>query len=119
MKEIDAYVSAYHSEDYQKNKEHYNKCNKEYIRKHNLKRYGISIDEYNDMFAKQEGKCGICGTHQSGEKRALDVDHDHDTGKVRGLLCNACNKAIGLLNEDISILERAAEYLERHTTIAT
>ena len=114
-KDIDDFIKKYRAEDYQKNKEYYKEYNKKYIRDYNLKNnYGIDSDEYNIIFLKQDGKCAICGAHQSNERRALDVDHDHTTSVVRGLLCNACNKAIGLLNEDISILQSAIEYLEKH-----
>ncbi len=56
--------------------------------------YGLNAVEYNRLFAIQSGRCAICGKHQSELKRRLDVDHDHETGKVRGLLCNYCNKII-------------------------
>ena len=56
--------------------------------------YGISDDNYNDCFFKQDGRCAICSRHQSSLKRRLDIDYDHKTGKFRGLLCNYCNKTI-------------------------
>ncbi len=75
--------------------------------------YGINIEEYNLLFAKQEGKCAICGTHQSGLKKVLSVDHCHETGKVRGLLCQRCNSGIGFLNDDIENLKCAILYLNK------
>lgn len=57
-------------------------------------RYGITTKEYNQLFASQGGKCAICSAHQSTLQRRLDVDHDHKTSKVRGLLCNYCNKTV-------------------------
>lgn len=76
-----------------------------------IKEYNITIHEYNAMFNNQNGCCAICNTHQSSLKRPLDVDHDHNTGKIRGLLCFKCNTGIGLLQEDPGILNKAIEYL--------
>jgi Recombination endonuclease VII len=80
-------------------------------RRHNLKSlYGLSVDQYNDLLRAQHGACAICGNGQSGR---LHVDHCHDSGSVRGLLCNRCNRAIGLLGDDPAILRRAISYLLR------
>lgn len=57
--------------------------------------YGITLEIYNKMFSSQDGKCYICGKHQSEFKIALCVDHSHSTGKVRALLCNPCNVGLG------------------------
>jgi hypothetical protein len=57
-------------------------------------RYGITVEVYNQLFIAQKGKCAVCDTHQSVLKRKLDVDHDHKTTEVRGLLCNYCNKIV-------------------------
>ena len=73
--------------------------------------YNISLEQYNDMFISQEGKCAICGRHQSDFKRRLAVDHDHNTGKVRGLLCQRCNYGIGYFQENTEILENVIRYL--------
>lgn len=85
---------------------------KEKQRDSNLKRnYGIDINDYNKMFLDQEGCCAICKTHQIKLDRKLAVDHCHDTGKVRLLLCSACNTGIGFLKHDIGILANAIKYL--------
>ena len=85
----------------------------EYNRNHALKSlYGITTIEYNEMFAAQDGKCAICGKHQVELKKRLHVDHNHLTGKVRGLLCSNCNTMIGLSVENSKSLRLAAEYLE-------
>jgi len=78
-----------------------------------MKLYGITLDDYNKMFAEQEGKCSICGTHVCSTGRALAVDHDHETGKVRGLLCANCNTALGKFNDDVELLKKAIDYLRR------
>lgn len=89
----------------------------EKVRAKNLqKMYGISHEEYEKMWEEQEGLCKICGNPESvklkGVVKLLAVDHCHSSGKVRGLLCNNCNRAIGMLKDDPEILRRAASYLE-------
>lgn len=73
--------------------------------------YDISLEEYNDLFSKQEGKCAICGTHQSELNKSLCVDHDHETGEVRGLLCRTCNAGLGMFKEQRELFLKALEYL--------
>lgn len=84
------------------NKRYY-KNNSEKYRESKLKRvYGITLEEYNQMFQQQGGCCAICGNPSI--KRMLDIDHNHKTGKVRGLLCSGCNFAVGVFEnrkEDI------------------
>lgn len=82
-------------------------------RKIRLKAYGLTPQQYDDMLLVQKFSCGLCGKHQTDEKKRLAVDHDHATGKVRMLLCANCNKGIGNLQEDPALLRRAADYLER------
>lgn len=84
-------------------------------RKYQLKyKYGISEDDYAQMFKEQEGKCAICETSdQTGKWQRFGVDHCHVTGKIRGLLCNECNRGIGLLRDSVDILTKAINYLER------
>jgi hypothetical protein len=90
---------------------------KEYSRSYDLKRsYNISLDQYNDMFNKQNGCCAICKKHISEldmkRKKNLCVDHCHETDKIRGLLCDKCNRGIGLLKDSIEVLESAIYYLK-------
>ena len=87
---------------------------KEKRRDYDLKKtYGISQKDYEEMEWRQERCCAICGALK--EKNALVVDHDHKTGKVRGLLCYACNSGIGTLQDSPDTLRKAIEYLERHS----
>jgi hypothetical protein len=74
-------------------------------------KYGISIEDYNKLFEQQEGCCAICDKHQQEFKKALSVDHCHDTGKVRGLLCQHCNSVLGLSKDNIEVLQAAINYL--------
>ena len=88
----------------------YNRRYPERIRNTDLKaKYGMTIEDYNAMHARQNGKCAICGT--SEEK--LVVDHNHKTGQVRELLCHLCNAMIGCAREDVAILTSAVAYLQR------
>ena len=74
--------------------------------------YGISLTDYNRMFEEQGGRCKICDQEQPGKR--LAVDHCHRTGKVRSLLCDPCNKAIGLFQDDPSRIESALNYVRIH-----
>lgn len=98
-------------------KEHRTKYAIEYKNSHLLNRFGISLNEYSQIYMEQGGKCAICGgTHagtRNGKDKTFAVDHDHKTGKVRGLLCEACNTGIGKLKDDPEVLRSAIRYLER------
>ena len=77
-----------------------------------LKTYGITADQYWSLFRYQGGKCFIC-QRATGKRRRLSVDHDHKTGRVRGLLCNPCNRdVLGHLRDSVAALERAVTYLK-------
>jgi len=82
------------------------------------RKYGINFNDFIAMAIAQENKCAICGEEEKGMRngkvKTLSVDHNHTTGKVRELLCEACNKAIGLVKEDKNILLSAVRYLEKH-----
>lgn len=87
----------------------------EQTRRYNLARFKYDLAAIEAMLAKQGGVCAICKqaevTVRQGRVMALSVDHDHDTGRIRGLLCNRCNRAIGLFNDDADLLRTAARYL--------
>ena len=76
--------------------------------------YGITLDEYNQMFTDQNGCCAVCGKHEKEHTKALSVDHDHETGEVRELLCHACNTSFGLLQEDPEIILSLLAYARRY-----
>lgn len=83
----------------------------------NLKKLGITLEEYNKLLEEQDNKCKICLKEETciniktNKVQHLCVDHSHATGKVRGLLCTNCNRAIGFLQEDTEFLKRAIEYI--------
>jgi hypothetical protein len=83
-------------------------------RRYQLKsKYGLTVEAYDVMLAKQNGVCAICGSkNPRGPGKRLHIDHDHATGKVRGLLCHPCNRALGLVRDSPALLRKAATYLE-------
>jgi hypothetical protein len=90
--------------------------NPEKGRNNQLKRwYGITLDEYNAILKKQDGKCAICGIDKPMGVGCFHVDHDHTTNTVRGILCQKCNMAIGLFFDDPNIIKKAYEYLQMRT----
>ena len=74
------------------------------------RRFEISPTVYDDMLEKQHGKCAIC--HEPPTTRNLAVDHNHETGEVRSLLCSACNTALGLLKEDPARIRALLNYVQ-------
>lgn len=82
-------------------------------RKQALKRYGLTQTKYDKLLKSQDFGCAVCGEefHTKTKRDNLAVDHCHQTGKVRGLLCNRCNYALGLVDDDSSILLKLASYL--------
>lgn len=87
----------------------------------NLKhKYGITLEDYESLLKKQDYSCAICGTKENtalyGHNETLNfsVDHCHSTGRVRGLLCNQCNRGLGMLGDTEESLRKALAYLETH-----
>lgn len=118
--------AAYDKVYSEKNKEKKRKRNKkdyqqnpEYRRNAKLKnKFGITLSDYNDMFAAQNGCCKICGKHQQEFKKALCLDHCHTTGNIRALLCNNCNTMLGMAAENKETLLNAIKYLEEYNGTA-
>ena len=116
---------------YQKNKQSSQQRSKKYRESHKeyyagillKKNYGMTICQYNELFTNQNGVCVIClkletkVDPRSSAIKKLSVDHDHKTGKVRGLLCDSCNLALGKFHDDPSLLRRAINYLESFNKI--
>lgn len=91
-----------------------------YIEAYYIRNYDLTIEAYLDLAEKQNFRCAICnkenfvmGANHSG---VLVVDHNHNTGEIRGLLCHNCNRALGLLQDDINIVKNIIPYLESVTT---
>lgn len=84
---------------------------KERVRNYNLiKRYGITLEEYNIILKKQNNVCAVCGGKD--KKKSLAVDHNHKTGEVRGLLCGRCNPALGFIQESPKLVKQLLKYLD-------
>lgn len=108
----------YKRDDYRANKEKY----KERIERQRqdkgfcayydrIKKYKLSVIQYLYLFKFQDFKCAICQTLEPNGKGGWHIDHNHTTGKVRGLLCHHCNTAIGSLQDSTRLLQRATDYL--------
>lgn len=86
------------------------------VRNYRLRRhYGVDLRWYDEQFAKQGGVCAICRRPQQEGIKSLAVDHDHLSGKPRGLLCRACNRGLGVFDDNTERLRAAAAYLEAYT----
>lgn len=86
---------------------------KVYRLKSSVKKFGLTVEQYKFIYDSQKGKCAICGDKEG--KKNFSIDHDHKTGKVRGLLCNNCNSGIGYLRDNVKIIFKAAEYIKKHS----
>lgn len=86
-----------------------------YVRVWTLKKhFGLSLAEYEAILEKQNHRCAICKEPVGVKKRKLSVDHDHKSGKVRGLLCGACNPGLGSFHDKVEYLQAAIDYLRSH-----
>lgn len=87
-----------------------------YERKRACAKYGLTVDQFDSMLDQQSGKCAICGADfaflEGDQNLRPRIDHCHETGEVRGLLCNKCNRALGLFADDEEILRRALKYIQ-------
>ncbi len=83
--------------------------------RHLVKKYGVTFADYAEMLHRQRGKCAICSRPEPAG-RMFDVDHDHATGAVRGLLCTSCNRVLGHAFDSAERLRAAADYLEAAAT---
>lgn len=115
---VDALNKKYRENNREKYREsrnkHYNKNHKKYRELHYLRKYNITLQDFEALFSLQGGACAICGTTDYSERMVyakLVVDHCHITGSVRGLLCKSCNIGLGEFKDDASILLAAVEYL--------
>ncbi len=87
---------------------------KDFSRRAYLKRtYAITQEEYDEMWKKQGCKCAICGSSDTTKKLPA-IDHCHNTGKIRGILCENCNRGLGMFHDDIGKMQSAIDYLKYH-----
>lgn len=118
-----AYFKAYHADRYRRKKDEirakndaWRLANKEKVasRVYEWKLenvYGITREQYSEILAAQQGRCALCFTEEPGGSGKWHVDHDHDSGQVRGLLCLRCNVGLGNFRDDADLLWSAIEYL--------
>lgn len=107
-------------------KEHYNKPEvREKARDNMLKRtYGISLEDYNTILENQGGTCAICDKYiltqdpNASVPSSMPLDHCHNTGRIRGILCTNCNHLLGKAKDDVELLKEAIEYLEKHNEVS-
>jgi hypothetical protein len=93
-------------------KDRYQQTKVETRERHLVRKYGVSLADYERMLAAQDGLCAICGTTEDTQhNNVFHVDHCHATGRVRGLLCRGCNHVLGHLKDDPEALRRAISYL--------
>ena len=115
--------AGYHKDYYEANEERlreyqaaYYQRNKDRIKAQQrenalLRQYGITVDEYDAMLEAQGGGCSVCGVGSGWAEKRLAVDHDHASGRVRGLLCDRCNTVLGKVGDDPALLDGLKLYL--------
>jgi hypothetical protein len=108
------YIMGINSHSGEYKRDWYNRNRNKILNSLRFKAYQITEEEYYNILEKQNYKCAICGKDQLEFKTSLCVDHDHNTGKIRGLLCKNCNLILGNAKDDISTLINAAKYLENN-----
>lgn len=97
----------------------YIKTHPEYERKRKCKqRYGVTFDEVKQLLESQDNKCAICEKYIPGLGLNGYIDHDHSTGKIRGILCPSCNTILGLSHDNINLLLKAIKYLKEKYELA-
>lgn len=82
-------------------------------RRNRVRKYGLTLEQYDFLWKLQGERCGLCGREEP-RGRNWSIDHDHASGRVRGILCSPCNAGIGLLQDDPDLLLLAARYIRHH-----
>jgi hypothetical protein len=119
LKERNQYNKKFKNRDNMRRREDYKNNFSKYKEQHLKSAYGISLEDYFNMLESQNGVCAICGKEEmrinpkTKKVHLLSVDHNHATGKVRGLLCMKCNPGIGNFQENVGLLQNAIEYLKK------
>lgn len=116
---VNSYNNARHHSTKSFYKKDYSSNPNKYTNKRLIAQYGITLEQYNSMLVDQNNSCAVCNRSETaldknGKLKALSVDHCHDTGKIRGLLCDSCNRAEGFLQSNVDIIRKLADYVEKH-----
>lgn len=106
------YMKTPHGQE--KKEEYYKKRKEKYVDRKLRKKFGISYEQYKKILDRQDGKCSICGKTPEENKKLLAVDHNHLTGKNRGLLCSSCNICIGFIEKNKLSVNSISNYLTTH-----
>lgn len=106
----------------ERSRKHYlaNRENDRYLarcRERTVEKYGLTEDRYQEMVSVQDGVCAICRRPNNHPKRRLYIDHNHETGVVRGLLCQKCNTGLGMFEDDPLKMRAAMAYIEQNGRI--
>lgn len=109
------YREAHKEREHRRHKVYYN-THKEQIRKKMIvwwlrKRFGLTPETFEALWEKQKGLCAICDVALNRTQYGHTIDHDHKTGKIRGLLCHPCNRLLGRLHDDTTFIKRIEQYL--------
>ena len=118
-KEMKTASNFYFKRDYGKVYMNTTKCRSCTTIRHRFKSFGVTQEDFEGMLEGQDGKCALCLISMddyskiSQNNRVFSVDHCHSTGKIRGLLCDKCNRGLGFFKDDIEALKRAIEYLKQ------
>lgn len=100
--------------NYRKTNPEFRKNHRFHTRRWALKtRYGLSVEDFEAMLSRQNGRCAICGQSMNDPM----VDHCHTTGKIRGILCNRCNLGLGRFKDSVELVERALNYLKNYAIV--
>jgi len=100
----------------EKDPERYYKLSRKHALRSSWKRYGHDPDKVERYFESHSGYCEICGIKPTKGAGRLHIDHDHDTGEIRGMLCLKCNTGLGQFNDDVKTLKSAIKYLKKNHT---
>lgn len=104
---------------YAKNKEKLRQYYRDYRKKkgyNTFRKFGLTSEFYEKMVEKQNGRCAICSINVPENGERLAIDHSHDNGKIRGLLCRQCNLLLGCAKDSIEILENAIIYIKTYSS---
>ncbi len=108
---------AYRAEYYRKNQDSIKRKTRAYGKANALRlrlaEKGATLEQYHALVARQGGRCGVCGGPPGRGRSTYNIDHDHKTGQLRGLLCHNCNVGLGHFKDNPELLHRAAEYLHQ------
>lgn len=105
-----------HREDQKSKAREWQKQNPDKRKAQRIKKYGLTLPEFESMLEAQNNKCSICGYSDTSDPNLFPVvDHCHDTEKVRGLLCMSCNMGLGKFKDDVNVLKNAIRYLEENS----